>query len=72
MNKGGIQINGTNRKRDARLETAVSNFNHSKKARGVMDGEDFERFQNRLNSVGGNKELYDTVFGLPGEFPAME
>lgn len=71
MNKGNIQINGENRKRDARLENSVSNFNRSKKAAGVMDGSMQERFERRLDSVGGNREIYDICFGNPGDYPAM-
>lgn len=71
MNKGDIYINAENRKRDPRLERSVGNFNR-RKTKGVMDGEDFERFEARLSSVGGNREIYDICLGQPGDYPAAE
>lgn len=71
MNKSNIYINAENRKRDARLEKSIDNFNR-RKARNVMNDEDFERFQRRLDSAGGSRELYDICFGQSGDFEAAE
>lgn len=71
MNEGKIPVNSENRKQNARSQPTESNSDQ-RKAKGVMNGEDFDRFQARLDSVGGNREIYDICFGQPGDYPAMD
>lgn len=70
MNKGKNPVNTENRKENARDSEISRSDQH--KAKGVMNGEDFDRFQARLDSVGGNREIYDICFGQPGDYPAMD
>jgi len=37
----------------------------------VMDDQSSQRYQQKMESVGYDKEFYETIYGFEGEYPAM-